>query len=368
MLRRLSGLLFALAACSAPGASTADGHPGGGDGQPGGPDSRPGSADARPGTPDAPAASTGVTIIVEPDGQSANQLLDEIQSAKTSVYMTMYEIDDSRMLSALVGRKQAGLDVQVVLDGSSTTKSFNTPAYDQLSGAGISVVWSSTAFTFTHEKTVIIDGSVAWIMTMNLNTSSPKDNREYLARDPDAADVAEATAIFKADHAHQSITPSGDLVVANTNARPDLVALIDSASSTLDVEDEEFSDTYSTGVTNAVVRAAKRGVTVHVVIANGSLNSAMTTSNSEVKSAGGKVVMTGPTSGNGTAANPYIHAKAILVDCSGTTCTRGFVGSENMTAGSLGYNRELGLELTDATQLAKVKQAIDTDFANGTPQ
>jgi phosphatidylserine/phosphatidylglycerophosphate/cardiolipin synthase-like enzyme len=205
-------------------------------------------------------------------------------------------------------------------------------------------------------------------MTMNLNTSSPKDNREYLARDPDAADVAEATAIFKADHAHQSITPSGDLVVANSNARADLVALIDSAKSTLDVEDEEFSDTYSTGITNAVVRAAKRGVKVRVVIANGSLSSSMTTSNTAVKNAGGVVVITGPTSGNGTPSNPYIHAKAIVVDCAGTTCARAFVGSENMTGGSLGYNRELGLELTDPTELGKVESAIGTDFAKGTPQ
>ena len=100
MLRRLAATLFALAACSAPGASTTDGRPGGGDGQPGGPDGRPGQADARPGTPDAPAGPNGLTIIVEPDGQSANELVDAINGATTSVYMTMYEIDDSRMLSA----------------------------------------------------------------------------------------------------------------------------------------------------------------------------------------------------------------------------------------------------------------------------
>ena len=376
MLRSLATLLLALAACSASFDSGIDGHPGNGDGHPGSPDgkpgepdAKPGSPDARPGTPDAPmSTSTGVSIIVEPDGQSANQLLDEIDGATKSVYMTMYEIDDSRMLSALVARKQAGLDVQVVLDGSSMTKSWNTPAYNQLSSGGVNVVWSSTSFTYTHEKTVIIDGAVAWIMTMNLNTSSPKDNREYLARDPDAADVAEATAIFKADHAHQSITPSGTLVVANTNARADLVALINSANSTVDIEVEEFSDNNSAGITNAVVNAAKRGVAVRLVIANGTLDSAQTTADSDVKSAGGKIVMTGPTSGNGSAGNPYIHAKAIVIDCSGTTCARGFVGSENLTGGSLGYNRELGVEISDPSELAKVKAAIDTDFASGTPK
>lgn len=76
------------------------------------------------------------------------------------------------------------------------------------------MVWSSTSFTYTHEKTAIIDGRAAWIMTMNCNKSSPKVNREFLAIDTNLADVAEATRVFAADHAHQPITPSGALVVA----------------------------------------------------------------------------------------------------------------------------------------------------------
>jgi phosphatidylserine/phosphatidylglycerophosphate/cardiolipin synthase-like enzyme len=356
--------LFAFAACAAPGDSVVDGHPGSGSGA----DAKPGTPDAKPGSPDGPTGSSNVTVIVEPNGQSGNELLAAINGASSSIYMTMYEIDDSRIISALVARKKAGLDVQAILDGSSTTMGWNKTAHDDLLAAGVSVVWSSSAFNYTHEKTFIIDGSEAWIMTMNCNTSSPKDNREYLARDTNAADIAEATAIFKADHAHQSITPSGALVVAPTNARPDLVALVDSSTSTVDIEDEEFSDTYSTGVVNAVVRAAKRGVAVRVVIANQTLNAAMQQANSSVKTAGGRIVMTGPTSGNGTPSDPYIHAKAIVVDCSGTTCARGFVGSENLTAGSLGYNRELGVELSDPTELAKIETAIDTDFANGKAQ
>ena len=39
-----------------------------------------------------------------------------------------------------------------------------------------------------------------------------------------------------------------------------------------------------------------------------------------------------------------------------------------MTAGSLGYNRELGVIVNDAQQLAGVESAIDTDFKAGTAQ
>lgn len=349
MFRRLS--LVLLAACGSHSGTMSDAPAGGGDSH---------AIDAPGSTSDAPMPSHAVSIIVEPNGQGGSELVSAINAAQTSVYMTMYEIDSTKVINALVARKQAGLDVQAILDSSSTTKSFNTPAYNTLKGAGIGVVWSSTAFTYTHEKTFIIDGATAWIMTMNANTSSPSANREYLAIDTDATDIAEATAIFKADHAMTSITPTGPLVVAPTNARPALVALIDSSMHTLDVEGEEFSDTYSTGVVNAVARAASRGVTVHVVIANATPDA---TSVNRVKLAGGKVVITGPTSGNGTSTNPYIHAKAIVADSG-----RAFVGSENFSGGSLGYNRELGVIFDAAAEVAKVKTTIDADFAKGTPQ
>ncbi|HET9989593.1 MAG TPA: phospholipase D-like domain-containing protein, partial [Kofleriaceae bacterium] len=106
-------------------------------------------------------------------------------------------------------------------------------------------------------------------------------------------------------------------------------------------------------------------VKVRVIVGNSSPDLA---SISRVKAAGGKVVVTGPMSGNGTAANPYIHAKAIVIDCSGTTCARGYVGSENFSAGSLGYNRELGVIFSAPSELAKLKAAIDTDFAAGVAQ
>ena len=307
--------------------------------------------------------SNNVTVIVEPSSTHASELVTAISGAQTSVYMTMYEIDATSVLDALVARAHAGVDVQAILDGSSQTKSFNTPAFNQLSSAGVKVVWSSNSFTYTHEKCVIIDGKHAWVMTMNANNSSMMTNREFLAIDGDPADVAEATAVFQADHTMQTVTPSGALVVANANARAKLVALIDGAKTSLDVEGEEFSDTYSTGVARAVANAAVRGVAVRVVVGNISATMAESQAIALVKQGGARVVITGPTSGNGTASNPYIHAKAIVVDSA-----RAFVGSENFSAGSLGYNRELGVFFDASAEVAKVEAAIAADFARGTPQ
>ena len=350
------GVLTAILGC------TTNGPGNGVDGGAGGDGGTPGDA---AGTADGSTGPEALQIIVEPNGNHGQELVTAITGAQHSVYMTMYMLDDTAVIGALVARAKAGVDVQVVLDSASTQKSFNTPAYNQLKAAGASPVWSSSSFSFTHEKCVIIDGAVAWIMTMNANTSSMIDNREYLAIDTNAADVAEATAVFKADHALQAITPTGALVVSHTNARPQLVALINSATKTLDVEGEEFSDTHSAGVVDAVAAAAKRGVAVRVIVAKGNVD---TISVNAVKTAGGHVVMTGPASGGGSPSKPYIHAKAIVVDCVAGTCARGFIGSENFSEGSLSYNRELGVVFSSASELAKVNTAIDTDFAAGVAQ
>jgi phosphatidylserine/phosphatidylglycerophosphate/cardiolipin synthase-like enzyme len=307
-----------------------------------------------------------LSLIIYPNGNHASELIAAIKAAKTSVYMTMYEIDDSGVIAAIAGAKGRGLDVKVILDGSTTTRSNNQSAYTSFSGY---VVWSTPAFTYTHEKCVMLDHTSAWIMTANAESSVPEDNREYLVTDTNQADVTEAEAIFNADYANQSYPPHGVLVVANTNARTDLVSLINSAQKSLDIEDEEFSDNDSNGITDAVVAAAKRGVVVRLVVAGGSTDSTQTTALADVKAApGASVYVSSVTDGNGSPTNPYIHAKTILVDCATGTCTNGFIGSENMTTGSLLYNRELGLLLNNGTMLGQVLAAMNKDFANATKQ
>ena len=64
------------------------------------------------------------------------------------------------------------------------------------------------------------------------------------------------TAVFNADYAHTSITPSDgtDLVWSPTDSQTQLLALINGATKSLDVEQEEFSDT---ALINALVSALR---------------------------------------------------------------------------------------------------------------
>lgn len=308
-----------------------------------------------------------VSILVEPNGNKGSELRAEIYAAKSSVYMTMYTISDDTIIGAITNRQAAGLDVKIVLDGSSQNKSFNQPAFDSFNAvvAG-SAVWSSSAFAYTHQKTVIIDGAQAWIMTMNLTRGAPLYYREYLAVDTVPADIAEATAIFQADFVHAPITPVGDLVVSDSNARAKLVALIGTATTSLDLELEELTDMTSGGIVASLVARANAGVKVRVVVADN--DAATPAAVSAVKSAGGSVITFGADLGNATSSNPYVAGKTILVDCSTGACARGYVGSENMTANSLDNNRELGVILSNATELGKIYATVDADAKAGTPR
>jgi phosphatidylserine/phosphatidylglycerophosphate/cardiolipin synthase-like enzyme len=264
--------------------------------------------------------------------------------------MTMFLLTSTAVMDALIAQHQAGHEVKVLLNpNASSSSSSNQHAFDTLHGAGVDVKFAPAHFTFTHEKCVIIDGTEAWIMTMNATQSSPTANREYLAVDTNTADVDEADAIFAADFAAHNAPVAPHLVVS-PGARTKLVALIGTAHHTLDLEGEELSDT---PIVNALVARAAAGVQVRVVLASGTASPAQTTAVHTLSSHGVDVV---------TLDNPYMHAKVIDVD--GTSA---YVGSMNFTANSLDNNRELGVIFSGATELHKITTTIAADFAAGTP-
>jgi cardiolipin synthase len=290
-----------------------------------------------------------VRIIVEPSDNGA--MLDAaIDAATTSVHMTMYLLTDQSVIDALVRARHRGLDVRVVLQQSFPTGgSTNADAFMQLATAGIGVHWASTRFALTHEKCVVIDGREAWIMTMNLATTSAASNREYLAVDHEVVDVRDADAIFEADYAGNDYPSyAGPLLLAPINAQSRLLDLIRTAQHTIDVEDEELSDT---GIVNALVGAAGRGVTVRVIVASGSLTPSQQAAVTNLMNAHVPVRSLG---------TPDIHAKAMVVDGA-----LAYVGSINLTTASITHNRELGIVTDNTVAVNLVGTTIAGDFAAG---
>jgi phosphatidylserine/phosphatidylglycerophosphate/cardiolipin synthase-like enzyme len=130
------------------------------------------SAAASSGTSGAVAARTsGVTrvgsLIVEP-GAGFSPVYDLIDRARHSIDVTMYEFSDTTAQRDLAAAARRGVRVHVILD--QREKSVNSAAYSYLSSHAVKVTWSSPKYRYTHQKTVIIDGAEAAIMTANLTS------------------------------------------------------------------------------------------------------------------------------------------------------------------------------------------------------
>lgn len=291
--------------------------------------------------------------------QSGGQptVYDFINSATTSLDMTMYELEDTTAVDDLIALENKGVTVRVVLDRAH--QSANSSAYNSLSAAGVGVVWSPSAFVYTHQKTITVDATKSLIMTGNLTSQYYSTGRDYGVFDDDTRDVASIEKVFNADYAGTSLTPTdGDhLLWSPTDSRNRLLTVINGATAKLDVEELEFSDST---VVNAIVARAKAGVAVRVVLENPSSYSSQV---SAVKAAGGKVV--GYSDPNGF----YIHAKAMVADY-GLSTQQVEAGSMNISSNSLDNNRELGIILTGTGVAQSVATTVETtfnsDYAGGT--
>jgi cardiolipin synthase A/B len=302
------------------------------------------------------APPTGVTrsgaLIVEP-GAGFSPVYGLINGARHSIDVTMYEFADTTAERDLAAAARRGVHVHVILDAREQSR--NAQAYSYLGSHGAMVTWSSPGYHYTHQKTLIIDGTQAVIMTANLTSEYYPTSRDFLVTDTSRADVSAIITVFDADFAHQPVRPGdgSDLVWSPTDSQDKLLALINGATSSLRIYSEEMSDTT---VEDALIAAAKRGVDVQVCgeNENGEYDSAYT------RLAGAGVHVSYYSSPDGF----YIHGKVIEADY-GTSHAKTFIGSENFSSTSLNRNRELGLIISGHPVLSAIASTFAADFRNG---
>jgi cardiolipin synthase A/B len=292
-------------------------------------------------------------LIIEPSG-SFSPVYRLISNARHSIDITMYEFADTTAEADLASAAKRGVHVQVILDQRET--STNQTAYKYFNAHGIKAVWSSSAFEYTHQKTLVVDGSEAVILTANLTSKYYSTSRDFLVTDTTKSDVAAITAVFNADFAHRSITPGdgADLVWSPTDSQGKLLGVINGATKSLRIYSEEMGDTV---VEKALIAAAKRGVDVQVCGEN---------EDSEYNSAYGKLSKAGVhISYYDSPSGFYIHGKVIEADF-GTSRAKAFIGSENFSSTSLNRNRELGLVTSSPAILSAMASTFAGDFQRGT--
>jgi cardiolipin synthase A/B len=298
-------------------------------------------------SPTATTETAGVRglVVLPEDGPDA--ILDEINQARSSIDLYVYLLPSEQALSALTAAHERGVAIRVILErdpfggGGS-----NQDAYDRLRASGIDVRWSSDRFAFSHIKTFVVDQRVAIVMTLNLSWSALTRNREFAVITTLPEDVAEVSRLFEADWANAPYQPRGDIVTSPDNSRAVFRSLIDGAQETIEIYAEVVRDDDMRG---RLIDAAHRGVHVRILVPSNPTADALSIYR-ELEQSGVEVRL---------LADAYSHAKAIVADGS-----RAFVGSQNLTQGSLDKNRELGIILTDRPNLDRLHSVFESDWAN----
>jgi HKD family nuclease len=283
-------------------------------------------------------------------------VMDAIDGAQKSVRLKMYLFTEPQMVEALRRAAQRKVDVKILMElnpfGGGTS---NLDIYNALKDSGVQWKWSDReAYRFTHEKSLVIDDKVAYIMTHNFTTSSFLANREYGVIDTHPADVTEIVRVFDADWNRQKPDLSNArLVWSPVNARQRILALLDEAKTSIDLEQAEMLDAE---IGDHLLAAIKRGVKVRLV---SSAYDPIEKDNNELQKealrrAGAEVRY---------QDEPYVHAKMYLIDN-----RKAFIGSENNSTNSLNNNRELGIIFDEVAAIVTVAQTFEKDFAKGTKE
>lgn len=297
------------------------------------------------------APQGALSIITEPEAGIA-PVIAKINAAKKSVDLVMYEFEDMQVEQALEAAQAHGVQVRVLLNQGYYGKpeANNEPAYAYLQSKNIPVHWTPSYFALTHQKSLVIDGDDALIMTFNFTPQYYKSSRDFAVDDTDARDASAIEKVFDADWSGNAISvPAGDDLVWSPGSRNEMLSLIESATSSIEIYNEEMADP---SITTALETAAKRGVDVEVCMTN----------SSDWKNAFEDLIASGVHVRAFPAnASLYIHAKMILIDN-----TEAFVGSENFSPTSLENNRELGLILDSPTVISALNKIFQNDWQNAT--
>jgi cardiolipin synthase A/B len=286
-------------------------------------------------TTGAAAAAPPLTVIAEPQAGAA-PFVHMIAGARKSIELTDYELADPTIEHALVAAAKRGVDVEVLLNAKDPFESTspNLAAYKYLASNHVRVRWAPHYLSLTHQKTLTVDGDESAVMTLNFD-GEYSSTRDFAVLDTQPADVHAIVATFDADWSGHHITPStgtGDLLWSPGAGDTILEAI-------------EQMD-YKTA-TNRLCAAAKRGVDVEIVMTyDKDWNSALKT----LAACGANIRVF-----HGQAY--YIHAKILLVDGH-----QAIVGSQNLSAESFYYNRELSIDTTDPSVVSSLTAAFNHDY------
>ena len=294
------------------------------------------------------------SLLVFPD-DTVQTLLSAIDSARVSIRIKMFVFSAPVIIDAVLRARARGVVVKVLLNPARRNgKEDNEVTRHLLLEGGILVKDSNPAFGLTHEKSMIIDDSIAFVKSLNWEMKNLTLTRDYAVITQHLHEVQEMTRCFEADWDRTSFDSSeaAYLIWCKGNGRARICRFIDEAKDTLFIQNERYQDMV---IIERLVRAANRGVKVQVM--------ARPPHNLKkeklMEGVGGLRILSNVGVKIRKLRKLKLHGKMLLADE-----RRAIVGSINLTPGSFDDRRELAIEVNDAGIVKRLKKIAKTDWEN----
>lgn len=274
-------------------------------------------------------------LIVEPtDG--VGPLLAAIKSAKKSVEIAIFRFDRADIEAALRAAAERGVRVTVLIASANRGGEQRLRRLEsRCLAAGITVARTSDDLARYHDKYILIDRRVLYMLSFNFTHLDINHSRGFGIVSTHASWVREATRLFRADCTRTKYAPKTDtFVVSPENARSVLDTFLRRAKTQLLIYDVKVSDK---DMLRVLHERAKAGVEIRVI---GSV--AGRTQLDVQKLAGTR-----------------LHTRTIIRDRKQV-----FVGSQSLRAAELDSRRELGLILHDAKIVKTLIETFEADWTS----
>ncbi len=282
------------------------------------------------------------TLVVLPD-DSAKPIVEAINDAKRTLQVRMFLFTDPTMLRTVLAAKERGVEVRVMLnparrDGTND----NGETRKTLAAAKIEVRDSNPEFALTHQKSMVIDGTIGFVESLNWETRDLTETRDYAVQTTHDVEVDEMIACFDADWNRKQFEPDrkSRLIWCPNNGRERIAEFIEGAKHSLWLQNERYQDTV---IIERLVRASRRGVKIHIL----ARPPHTLKKDKLVEGVGGLRIMHDVGAKVHTLKGMKLHAKMIVADEK-----RAIVGSINLAPGSFDARRELAIE-TDSRHVVK---------------
>ena len=293
-----------------------------------------------------------VALWIQPHAGRA-PILEALDSAQEHVRIAMYLMTDPAVIQKIKDTVARGVTVRLMLEnnpygGGST----NIDVGLDLQAAGVELKWAPRTYRYLHEKAIVIDDRVAYIMTQNMTSSGVTASREYIVRTEDPRVVKEVARVFDADWNREPIDLSDAFLIwAPDNSRQRFAQLFKRARKSIWLEHQNSQDPE---IIDLLVAAARRGVDVRFISTpRWPIEEDYDEPGRErLRQAGAQVRY---------ILDPYIHAKVFIIDGE-----LAFVGSQNFTTNSLDNNREVGLLFDTPDAVRQMVDQFLADWEKGT--